>query len=101
VNKINTESSQIVRFRLKSAQRHPITLHIEPWGEEITMAPDRLYEIAIKGPSDDIDDIMEVATEGNDLFIYGWTGSTATVHHDLTLLCDCHIPVPPTPLRIK
>ena len=101
MEKIDREPSQIVRFRLKNAQLHSITLHIEPWGEEITMVPDRLYEVAIKGPSDDIDDIMEVATEGSDLFIYGWTGSTATVHQDVKLLCDCHIAVPPTPPKIK
>lgn len=65
------------------------------------MATDRLYEVTIKGPSCDIDDIMEVMTEGSDLFIYGWTGSTFTIHQDLTLLCGCQIPVPPSPPRIK
>jgi len=100
VEKITSGKSRIVRLRLKNGQCHSITLHIEPWGEEVTMAPDRLYEVAIKGPPGETDDVIEVTTEGSDLFIYGWTGSTFTIHQDQKLLGDCQIPVPRIPPRI-
>jgi hypothetical protein len=98
VEKMNTEPSQIIRFRLKNAQPHSITLHIEPWGEHLTMAPGVIYEVAMSGPAGDS---MELSIKEKDLVVYGWAGSTFSVNHDRMILCDCRIQAPATPSQLK
>ena len=97
MERINKEVSETAYVRLRNRQPHSITLHIEPWGEQLMMAPDVIYVVAMNGPAGDC---MEVSLEEKNLVVYGWAGSIFYVHQDGMVLCECSIPAPATPSEL-
>ena len=84
------------RLRVQNRHSKPVTLCLEPWGEELPIAPKARYEIVAEGPEGDY---LEVQYEERGITVYGWSGSVLTVFHEGRLLVECKIPVPRTPPR--
>lgn len=83
-------------LRLSNDYSEPITLCLEPWGDEILIPSKATFEIVAEGPKGDG---LEVACEERRVTVWGWSGSTLSVFHDGTKLIECAIPVPPVPAR--
>jgi hypothetical protein len=86
------------RIRIQNAHPHPLTIHIEPWGDQIPMAVDATYELVAQGP---VGDCLLLAVEEGRLLVWGWSGSVMSVFCEEKLLCACDPPVPITPLRLS
>ncbi len=85
---------QITRLQVKNPHPYPLILHIEPWGEELVMPAGRTYEVVAEGPHDGC---LEVSSQQDHFFVFGWSGSVVSVFQGQDLLYECRIPVPPTP----
>jgi hypothetical protein len=88
----------VERIRIQNAYAHPLTIHVEPWGDEIPMAVGETYELVARGPAGDC---LHLAIEESHIFVYGWSGSVISVFCDGKLLLTCDTPVPMTPPRLS
>jgi hypothetical protein len=41
------------RIKIQNTHAFPLTIHLEPWGEEIPMAAGVTYELVSEGPAGD------------------------------------------------
>jgi len=82
---------QVQSLRIRNTYPQPVTLHIEPWGDEVSMLPDAVYTIVIEGPGDDC---LELDFRDRHVFAYGWPGSTVSVRHKEKIVCEYKIPAP-------
>jgi hypothetical protein len=89
-------TSHSERLRIQNAHAHEIELHLEPWGEQLSISRNMRYEIVATGPDGDC---LEVQFEEKRITIWGWSGSILSVFHEGDLLSQCNIPVPATPQR--
>ncbi len=60
------------RFKITNRQRTPLTLLIEPWGEDYTLLPDETFDVVAEHFSEDFyfhwvtnDDFTQVYAEGD------------------------------------
>ena len=61
---------------ISNQSNRPLTLHVEPWGEQIPMpAGSRFQLVAVAKEQGE----MEIQFEENDVLVWGWTGSVLTV----------------------
>ena len=84
-------------LRVYNAHAIPITLHLEPWGEQYTMPPDATFVVVARGPEGDG---LEVACAEEHIVVYGWPGSVVTLFHagkEVGAGTSERIPVPLTP----
>jgi hypothetical protein len=66
----------MVKTPLRNRRKKALTLRIEPWGEEYTVAPGATVQILARGPAGDELDIRW----GDDrVTVYGWPGSIVSV----------------------
>ena len=65
-------------LRVCNAHALPITLHLEPWGEQYTMPPKATFLVFTRGPEGDA---LEVECAEDRIVIYGWPGSVVTLFH--------------------
>ena len=84
-------------LRLTNNSPSDVVFRIEPWASEATMPVGATIVVAIMGPAEG--DILEVELRDRDITVYGWAGSTITVHHDGKLVMGWDLPVPETPPR--
>ena len=82
------------RLRVSNIYSEPITLCLEPWGDEISIPSNVSFEIVAEGPKGDH---LEVTYEERRVSVYGWSGSILSVFHDGERLVECAIPAPRTP----
>jgi|ERR1700691_4847361 hypothetical protein len=83
-------------LRIRNSHSHPVTMSLEPWGEELSISPKATYELAARGPEGDC---LHVDFAPTLITIYGWSGSVLTVYHEGKVIKDCEQPVPATPKR--
>ena len=65
-------------LRVCNAHALPITLHLEPWGEQYTMPPEATFLVVARGPEGDA---LEVECAEDHIVLYGWPGSVVTLFH--------------------
>ena len=65
-------------LRVCNAHALPITLHVEPWGEQYTMPPEATFLLVGRGPEGDD---LEVECAEDHIVVYGWPGSVVTLFH--------------------
>lgn len=73
-----------------------VHLWLEPWGDEISLLPDKAVEVRAIGP---LGDCLAVEQMPSDIALYGWPGSTLRVFDGELLVLDLSIPAPETPPR--
>ena len=56
-----------------------MTLYLEPWGEQYTMAPEATFTAVARGPEGDT---FEVEVSDNHIILYGWPGAVVTLFHE-------------------
>ena len=83
------------RIKIQNAHSYSLTMHVEPCGEEISIAPGATYELVAQGPAGDC---LLIAMEERRTVVWGWSGSVISVFCDGALLRACDLPVPITPL---
>ena len=84
-------------LRVCNAYAVPITLYLEPWGEQYTMPPEATFLVVARGPEGDA---LEVACAEDHIAVYGWPGSVVTLFHAGKEMGDGvaeRAPVPLTP----
>ena len=86
----------VQNLRIQNSQSQPVTLYLEPWGEELLISPNATYEFAARGPEGDC---LHVDFAPAQITIYGWSGSVISVYHNDKMLRNCEIPAPATPRR--
>ena len=69
----------VTSLRVSNARSVPLTLYLEPWGEQYTMAPEATFTAVAKGPEGDT---LEVEWADDHIVLYGWPGSMVTLFHD-------------------
>jgi hypothetical protein len=65
-------------LRVCNAHARPITLHLEPWGEQYTMPPEATFLVIARGPEGDA---LEVECAEDHIVLYGWPGAVVTLFH--------------------
>jgi hypothetical protein len=65
-------------LRVCNAHAFPITLHLEPWGEQYTMPPEATFVVVARGPEGDA---LEMECAEDHIILYGWPGSVVTLFH--------------------
>ena len=65
-------------LRVCNAHAFPITLYLEPWGEQYTMPPEATFLVVARGPAGDA---LEVECAEDRIVLYGWPGSVVTLFH--------------------
>ncbi len=80
--------------RLHNSKAESVTLFIEPWGDQIEMAPEAIFEIVASGPVGGKVE-LEICNEG--FVIYGWSGSTIAITQDGRILRNAGPPAPEPP----
>ena len=65
-------------LRVCNAHARPITLYLEPWGEQYTMPPEATFVVVARGPEGDA---LEVECAAEHIVLYGWPGSVVTLFH--------------------
>lgn len=89
-------STHTERLKVQNAHSYPLTIHLEPWGEEIPIEAGVTYELVLEGP---VGNCVLVSTEERRMIVWGWSGSVISVFRDGKLLRNCDVPVPTTPTR--
>ena len=82
------------QIRIQNACPRPMTVQLEPWGEQLPIAPDVTYEIVAKGPTGDC---LHLTFGEERIIVWGWSGSVMSVFCDGRALATCEPPVPSTP----
>jgi hypothetical protein len=86
-------------LRVCNAHSFPMTLCLEPWGEQYTMAPEATFTAVARGPEGDT---LEVEFADDRITVYGWPGSVVTLFHEGQEVgsgTSVRAPVPSTPCR--
>jgi hypothetical protein len=65
-------------LRVCNSHALPITLHLEPWGEQYTMPPEATFLVVVRGPEGDA---LEVECAEDHIVLYGWPGSVVTLFY--------------------
>ena len=65
-------------LRVCNTHAIPITLHLEPWGEQYTMPPETTLLVVARGPEGDV---LEVEYAEDHIVLYGWPGSVITLFY--------------------
>lgn len=66
----------IIKTPLRNRRSRPVTLRLEPWGEELTIAPNATVQLVAKGPAGDE---LDIRWEGDTVTVYAWPGSVVQV----------------------
>ena len=90
----------VTSLRLCNARTIPVTLYLEPWGEQYTLMPEATFTVVARGPEGDT---LEVEWTDDHITLYGWPGATVALFHDGKEVgvgtAEC-TPVPATPHRL-
>jgi hypothetical protein len=84
------------RLGIRNLFAEPVTLCLEPWGDELSVPPKASYVIVAEGPGGAH---LQVEYGEGRISVYGWSGSTLSVFENDKLLRELKIPVPRTPPR--
>lgn len=58
----------------------PLRLILEPWADEVVVAPGKTIRVAFSGPDGGL---LQVEVKQNEVILYGWEGSTLSVLDDV------------------
>ena len=72
-----------------------MTLYLEPWGQQYTMAPEATFTAVARGPEGDT---LEVEVSDNHIILYGWPGAVVTLFHEGKEIGDWGLCVCPGPV---
>lgn len=86
------EQTYTQRLVIKSSYTGQVTLHIEPWAEELEMAPGASYQVLAEGP---LGGCLEIQFAEKNITIYGWPASVVSVFEGQKAMRECLIPAPP------
>lgn len=84
------------RLGIRNLFAEPVTLCLEPWGDELSVPPKASYVIVAEGPEGEH---LQVGYGEGRISVYSWSGSTLSVFENDKLLRELTIPVPRTPPR--
>ena len=65
-----------IALRITNSQGQDLTVHLEPWGEQYTMAAGATFKVEAKGPEGDS---LELEYGDGRITVYGWSGSTVAI----------------------
>ena len=82
---------------LHNSSQQPLTLHLEPWGEQFPMPPNCTFQAVAEGP--DSKHSLQVEFNGSDVTVYSWPGSTVVLSQDGRRLESGAAEIP-SPLRL-
>ena len=89
----------VMSLRLCNARTIPVTLYLEPWGEQYALPSETTLTVVARGPQGDT---LEVEWADEHITLYGWPGSIVTLLHDgkeVGVGTSERTPVPATPRR--
>ena len=89
----------VTTLRVSNTRSVPVTLYLEPWGEQYTMAPEATFTAVARGPEGDT---LEVEVADDHIILYGWPGAVVTLFHEgkeIGTGGSARAPVPSTPRR--
>lgn len=90
------QALNVQHLRVQNSHLQPVTISLEPWGEELMISPNATYEISASGPEGDC---LHVDFTPARISVYGWSGSVISVYHNGKMLTNSEIPAPATPGR--
>jgi hypothetical protein len=82
-------------LQLSNARTTPLTVVLEPWGDECVLAPGVVFDLHARGPAGG-----SLQCESGDSYIavYAWPGAVVTLYHDgINIGGPERQPVPPVP----
>ena len=59
------------RTKIQTAHSYPLTILLEPWGEEIPIAAGVTYELVSEGPAGNC---LLLSIEERRIVVWGWSG---------------------------
>jgi hypothetical protein len=62
------------RTRIKNATSECLVVHVEPWGDQITLLPDAACRLEFESPKQGE---AEIHIEPGNVMVYGWEGCIA------------------------
>ena len=89
----------VTSLRICNSRSIPLTLCLEPWGEQYIMTPEATFTVVARGPEGDS---LEVEWADDHIILYGWAGSIVSLFHkgkEVGVGASERTPVPSTPLR--
>jgi hypothetical protein len=91
-----TDLPSVQHLRVRNDHPFAVQFTLEPWAEEVTMPPNKVFEVIATGPEGDF---LEVMLSDLRITVYGWSGSVASVFDGREKVIDCQIPAPRLPSR--
>jgi hypothetical protein len=79
---------------VRNPRTQNIVLCVEPWGDELTLAPGVSYRILVTGPSNNN---LQLEFPEHGVAIYAWNDSILTVFDGDSIVREYPIRVPPLP----
>src|SRR5437588_11143082 len=64
---------------MRNSHGQHLRLHIEPWGEELLISPNAIYQIVAEGP---VGGCLEIEFAEAEITAYGWPGSILSVFQE-------------------
>lgn len=65
-----------VKTSIRNRRKKPVTLRLEPWGEEYAFPPGTSVQVLGRGP---VGDMLDVKWGGDAVTVFGWPGSVLQV----------------------
>ena len=87
--------TRLDRLYLANGGHRPVTVYLEPWGEQIILPPDGRFEVKAVGPEGEF---LELVWGDDEVTIYGWSWSTISILSEGKEVAGFSgIPAPPLP----
>lgn len=74
-----TASTYTASLSIKNSRGIPLTLHLEPWGDQIELPPDVALDVVAKASNEGA---FEINLGDDHIAVWGWTGSILSVYKD-------------------
>ncbi len=81
-------------FWIRNAEKAPVLLCLEPWGNETQLTNGKEYVIVFEGPAGKW---PAIEWSKDRITVNGWSGSVAAIYCNGELILDCSLRVPPMP----
>jgi hypothetical protein len=89
------DDNHTVTLQLSNARAIPLTVVLEPWGDEYPLAPGATFDIHAHGPAGGT---LQVESGNTYIAVYAWPGSVVSLFHNgINIGGPERQPVPPIP----
>lgn len=85
------------KLRILNSLQTTMRMWIEPWGDEISLAPGKTVALEAAGPAGGC---LTVEQASECIIVYGWPGSILKVFDGEVLVRNLSVPAPRTPPQI-